>query len=158
MGVSLKSSSPKKVIVLAYFQDMLRNLGHDLVLSGHGLDISGVPNYECREVGQSGINPHLCDSYRLHGKIAFPEIDYRLFTTMYRSYKGNQLFETPRKSISVLQREFNEKCAPAKEPRPRHGPGLVQSSDYRRCLGGYQECLSEVLDYDRSSSAVWLSS
>lgn len=106
LGMAIKSAGTRKVLVSGYFQDIDRAIGTDVILNGSGIDIMGGPNYTTREIGQSGISPFTFSSYQLHNKIEFTEVDHRVFSVMSRAYRGNQVFETPRKSIDVLQREF----------------------------------------------------
>ena len=106
LGTALKRAAPRKILIAGYFQDQSRAIGTDRILSGSGIDICGGPNYTTREIGQSGITPFAFSSYALHNKIEYTEVDHRVFSVMSRAYRGNQLFETPRKSISVLRREF----------------------------------------------------
>lgn len=153
-GVALKASSPKKVFVQAYFQDALRDQGHNLVLNGSGLDISGGPDYACREVGQAGLNPHKNSSYLLHNKVAFTEVDHRLFSTLFRNYKSNQVFETPRKSISVLQREYARvMCNGGGAWTLDMGLGWYNQPILSDSMGAIYDVFARVIKHDRSSTA-----
>jgi hypothetical protein len=111
---ALKKAGRREVITATYFPDISglasgsagSQRGHEVVLNQPWLDISGNPGYHARQVGLCGTTGLTQESYRLHGKIAMKEIDHRVFPVMRRLYRNNLLFETPRKSISVLEREF----------------------------------------------------
>jgi hypothetical protein len=154
LGMAVKAAAPRKVITSAYFQDMVRDLGHDLVVNGTGLDITVGPHYEAREIGQSGITPHLPDSYRLHNKIELTEVDHRVFPTVCRSYKDNQVFETPRKSISVLQREYARQiCGGQGAWTLDMGQGWFTQPIIADTLGDIHRVFERAMAHDRASVA-----
>lgn len=153
-GIAVKAASPKQVFVQAYFQDALRDLGHSSVLNGSGLDISGGPDYTCREVGQAGLNPHKNSSYLLHNKIAFTEVDHRVFSTLFRNYKSNQVFETPRKSISILQREYARvMCNGGGAWTLDMAQGWYNQPILSDTMGAIYDVFARVMKHDRSSNA-----
>jgi hypothetical protein len=154
MGQAVKAAAPRHVLVLAYFQDITRDLGEQQVLEEPGMDISGGPLYDAREVGQSGISPHLYSSFNLHDKIEFTEVDHRLFSTISRNYRGNQVFETPRKSISMLQREFARQMVTGGGAWTLDmGLGWFAQPIIAGTLGDIHTVFQKVLNADRSSSA-----
>jgi hypothetical protein len=154
MGQAVKAAAPRSVLVTAYFQDITRDLGLSKVLAEPGLDISGGPLYDAREVGQSGLSPHLHSSYSLHDKIEFTEVDHRVFSTISRNYRGNQVFETPRKSISILQREFARQMVNGGGAWTLDmGLGWFTQPIIAATLGDIHAVFQKVLQADRSSSA-----
>jgi beta-galactosidase len=154
MGLAVKNASSRQVITTAYFQGKDRDMGHEYMLRGAGLDISGGPDYWAREIGQSGISPNVFDSFRLHGKIDFTEVDHRVFPVVYRSYSYNQLFETPEKTISVLRREFaRQMCRGGGAWTLDLGMGWFNHPMVAAELGNIHDTFEQVLDVDRSSPA-----
>jgi hypothetical protein len=154
LGAAMKAVLPRKIITAAYFQDMSRDMGHDLVVRGKGIDITGGPCYEAREVGQSGISPHLSDSYRLHGKIEFTEVDHRVFSAVDRRYIDNQVFETPEKSISILRREYaRQMCAGEGAWTYDMGFGWYSQPILADAMGQIHSVFQSVAATDRSSIA-----
>lgn len=154
MGLAVKNASSRKVITTAYFQGKARDMGHEFVLRGGGLDISGGPDYWARTIGQSGISPHVASSFRLHGKVDFTEVDHRVFPVVYRSYSYNQLFETPEKTISVLQREFaRQMCLGGGAWTLDLGMGWYNHPLVASILGKIYNTFEKVLESDRSSPA-----
>ena len=154
LGMAIKAAGTRKVLVSGYFQDIDRSIGTDKILNGDGIDIMGGPNYTTREIGQSGISPFTFSSYQLHNKIEFTEVDHRVFSVMYRNYRGNQVFETPRKSIDVLQREFGRQMVRGDGAWTLDmGFGWYNQPILSGTLGDIHRNWEKVLSSDRSSVA-----
>ena len=154
LGVALKQAGNRQVLVTGYFQDMARSIGTDRILQGKGIDILGGPDYTGREIGQSGLSPFAFTSYQLHNKISFTEVDHRLFSVMYREYRGNQVFETPRKSISVLQREMARQMVRGDGAWLLDmGFGWHTQPIIAQTLGDIRQVWQQAVEADRSSVA-----
>ncbi len=110
----LKKSAGKNVLVMAYYPDISESCtgsaghqrGTETVMSKNLLDSGGGPSYEARDIGLGNKNNTMLNSFPLNNKIAFTELDHRIFPVMKRNYANNILFDTARKSLSVLRREF----------------------------------------------------
>jgi len=154
LGIALKQAGSRKVLVTGYFQDIARSIGTDRILQGQGIDILGGPDYTGREIGQSGLSPFAFTSYQLHNKISFTEVDHRLFSVMYREYRGNQVFETPRKSISVLQREMARQMVRGDGAWLLDmGFGWHSQPIIAQTLGDIRQVWQQAVEADRSSVA-----
>jgi len=154
LGTAIKTAGTRKVLVSGYFQDIDRSIGTEKILNGNGIDIMGGPNYTTREIGQSGITPFTYSSYQLHNKIEFTEVDHRVFSVMYRNYRGNQVFETPRKSIDVLQREFGRQIVRGDGAWTLDmGYGWYNQPILSGTVGDIHRNWEKVLSSDRSSVA-----
>ncbi|NUP99278.1 MAG: hypothetical protein HUU35_05420, partial [Armatimonadetes bacterium] len=154
MAQAIKAAAPRKVLVGTYFQHIDRDFGHDQLLRQPGLDLSGGPEYDAREVGQPGISPHTHDSFRLHGKLELTEVDHRIFPVLWRTYASNQLFETPRKTISILQREFGRQiCRGQGAWLLDMGFGWYNEPIPADTMGQIHEVFAQTLTLDRASPA-----
>lgn len=112
-AMKLKGAFSRKVLVGGYYNDIavlsgsgVRPNGQREILKGKGIDLFTGPSYDGRSAGMPGSFTYMPDSYRLHEKLLLTEVDHRPFTLLSRSYSGNEIFDTPEKSVAVLQREF----------------------------------------------------
>lgn len=154
MSQAIKAAAPRKVIVGTYFQHIDRDMGQDYALAHDGFDFSGGPDYDAREIGLSGISPQSHDSYRLHGKLEMTEVDHRIFPVLWRWYANNQLFETARKTMSMLQREFGRQmCRGEGAWVLDMGYGWYNEPIPADTMGQINEVFQKVLDVDRGSPA-----
>jgi hypothetical protein len=144
---------------VAYYPDINGNCtggaggqsGHDVVLAEKWLDIAGNPGYEAREIGQVGTTGLTVGSYPLHGKLPMKEIDHRLFTVLRRNYRNNIIFETPRKSIDVLRREYTSAmCQNGGAWTFDMGYGWFEDPIVAGTIGQAQRVFNSVLTRDRS--------
>jgi len=162
LGKAIKEAGPRKVLTVAYYPDISGNCtgnaghqsGHDVVLSSPYLDIAGNPGYEARDIGQGGMTGLSHDSYALHGKLSMTECDHRVFTVVHRQYCNNILFDTPRKTASVLQREFARAiCNGGGWWTYDMGLGWFDDPIIARIVGQGRRVFTKCLDVDRSSVA-----
>jgi hypothetical protein len=154
MSQAIKVAVPRKVIVGTYFQHIDRDMGQDFAIGQDGFDFSGGPDYDAREIGLSGISPHSHDSFRLHNKLDLTEVDHRIFPVVWRAYANNQLFETARKTVSVLQREFaRQMCRGQGAWVLDMGFGWYNEPIPADAMGQINRVFQRVLTVDRASPA-----
>ncbi|MGE5530763.1 MAG: hypothetical protein ACM3VW_01430 [Bacteroidota bacterium] len=156
---AVKTAATRKVLTMAYYPDINGNCtggaggqsGHDVVLGDKWLDIAGNPGYEARELGQVGTTGLTVDSYPVHGKLPMKEIDHRLFTVLRRNYRNNIIFETPRKSIDILRREYSAAmCQNGGAWTFDMGYGWFEDPIIGGTIGQASRVFSSVLTRDRS--------
>jgi hypothetical protein len=155
---AVKNADRRRVLTLAYYPDINGNCtggagrqsGHDVVLADRWLDLAGNPGYEGREIGQAGTTGLTVGSYPLHGKIPMKEIDHRLFSVLRRNYRNNIIFETPRKSIQVLRREYTAAiCQNGGAWTFDMGYGWFDDPIIATTIGQAREVFQSVLTRDR---------
>ena len=111
---TIKQAAKKDVFTMAYYSDISesctgragRQRGIDVVMSSKALDCGGGPSYEGRDIGLSNKSNTMLNSFSLHNKIAFTEFDHRVYPVIKGKYCNNIIFDSPRKSISLIRREF----------------------------------------------------
>ncbi len=159
---AVKAAGERQVLVTAYYPDISSNAtggagrqgGHDYALAQPGLDLSGTPVYHARSIGLSGVDGMMLDSFKLHRTIPMKEIDHRVFPVVNRSYSNNEIFETPRKSIAVLRREYTKAiCRGGGAWTFDMGYGWFADPLIAGTVGQAYKLFQSVLERDRSSVA-----
>ena len=159
----IKEAGNKDVITAAYFRisphhapaaPSARPAGNNLVINSELFDAAGGPSYEARGIGLPCKSNVMLNSYPLHNKIHLCEIDHRVFPVAKRNYANNLLFDTPRKSISVLRREYmKQMCFGSGCWTFDMGFGWYNDPLIASILGQAHNVFSGVLEKDRSSIA-----
>lgn len=160
---AIKSAGKKDVLTLAYYPDIsdsatggpAEQRGHHVVMNeDSGWDGGGGPSYQARDIGLGGVSNCMLSSFPLHNKIHMCEMDYRVFPVVKRRYCNNVIFDSPRKSLSVLQREFaKEMCYGTGGWLYDMGAGWFNDPMVAEMVGGCLKVFKSVLDKDRSSIA-----
>ncbi len=160
---AIKDAGDKDVITAAYFPDIATSCtggafgssrGNNLVINSELFDAAGGPSYEARGIGLPCKSNVMLNSYPLHNKIHLCEIDHRVFPVAKRNYANNLLFDTPRKSISVLRREYmKQMCFGSGSWTFDMGFGWYNDPLIASILGQAHNVFSGVLEKDRSSIA-----
>lgn len=159
---AIKGARQRQVLCLAYFPDIseccsggprpLR--GHRQVMAAQGLDMGGGPSYVGREIGLDGMNNVMLNSFTLHGKMPLTEIDHRVFPVIKQNYNNNIIFDTPRKSISLLRREYmKQMCFGGGSWTLDMSGGWFSNPLIASVIGDARRVFAGVLEKDRGSIA-----
>ena len=147
---------------MAYYPDVSGRAGggpnaqtnYRMVLNSKYFDAAGGPSYEARGIGMANNTNALLNSFPLHSKLHFTEMDHRVFPVARRNYANNLLFDTPRRSLSVLRREYmKQMCFGTGSWTFDMGLGWFNAPLIAAILGDSRKVFSTVLEHDRSTSA-----
>lgn len=160
---AIKKAGKKEVLTLAYYPDIsdsctggpARQRGHHVVMAeDSGWDGGGGPSYQARNVGLGGVSNCMLSSFPLHDKIHMCEMDFRLFPVVKRRYCNNVVFDSPKKSLSVLRREFaKEMCFGTGGWSYDMGAGWFNDPMVAKMVGECLNVFRSVLDKKRDSIA-----
>lgn len=159
---ALKQAGRKKVVTMSYWPDLLEassggynsNKGSAKAYADPRLDAVGGPSYDAREIGQAGRTNVLLGSTVLNGKIHLAELDHRLYTTVKRNYANNLLFDSARRTVSVLRREYARQiCSGNGAWLFDMGQGWYDEELVGEIIGQCHDIFTRVLAHDRSSLA-----
>ena len=159
---AIKNTDKRSVLTIAYYPDILETAsggatgrrGQQIVYKSADFDAAGGPSYDAREIGQSGRSNCLLNSLTFHNKIHLNEIDHRVFPVVKRNYAGNQVFDTPFKSISMLQREYmRQMCFGTGSWTFDMGFGWYNDPLIASVIGNINKVFNQVIEYDRGSIA-----
>ena len=159
---AIKGAGDKDVITLAYYPDVTGRSGggpdsqtdYSMVLNSKAFDAAGGPSYEARGIGLGNNTNASVSSLALHGKIHFTEMDHRVFPVAKRNYANNLLFDTPRRSLSILRREYMKQiCFGTGSWTFDMGLGWFNDPLIAAILGDARKVFSRAIEYDRSTVA-----
>ncbi len=161
-GQTVKTAAPAPVLALAYYPDIVETntgggnsrRGNEMIYRSPWIDAVGGPTYDAREIGQPGRFNVLADSPVINGKIHLSEVDHRFFPVVRRNYSGNMVFDSPRKTISVLRREYmRQMCSGNGSWLFDMGFGWHNDPLITEIIKQNREVFQQVLDLDRGSIA-----
>ena len=159
---SIKSAGSKNVLTLAYYPGVSGRAGggpsghtnYQMILNSKSFDAAGGPSYEARGIGLGNKANSPLNSLALHGKLHLVEMDHRVFPVARRNYANNLLFDTPRRSLSVLRREYmKQMCFGTGSWTFDMGLGWFNDPLIAEIIGNAKKVFSGVLEIDRSSVA-----
>ncbi len=161
-AAAVKDAGKRPTLVMAYYPDISESCaggpvsqrGYEVVMPSSAVDAVGGPSYEGRDIGLNNKSTVMLSSCVLHDKLHLEEMDHRLFPVIKRNYANNLIFDTPRKSISVLQREYmKQMCFGSGSWTFDMGMGWFNDPMIARVIGDAQKVFESVLDKDRTSIA-----
>jgi beta-galactosidase len=159
---AVKDAGKKDIITMAYYPDVSGRAGggpnsqtnYRMVLDSKYFDAAGGPSYEARDIGLGNNTNALVSSFPLHSKLHLTEMDHRVFPVARRNYANNLLFDTPRRSLSILRREYmKQMCFGAGSWTFDMGLGWFNDPLIAAIIGDSRKVFSNVLEYDRSTVA-----
>jgi hypothetical protein len=159
---ALDEAGDRRILILSYNSDISERcsgraggqLGNRAVMAEPAWDGGGGPSYEARAIGLAGRAGGMLDSYVLHGKTHLAELDHRLFPVARQHYCNNVLFESPRKTISVLRREYAQQmCAGSGSWTFAMGLDWFNHPLVAETIAHIRTVFDRVLEYDRASIA-----
>ncbi len=161
-GKTIKEAGARPVLTFAYYPDIVETAtgggssgrAHEIIYRSPWIDGVGGPSYDAREIGQPGRCNVLLHSTVANGKIHLNEMDHRLYTVTKRNYSGNMVFDSPRKTISVLQREYmRQMCSGNGSWLFDMGFGWYNEPLIAAILKNCYDVFNRTLNVDRSSNA-----